>query len=84
MKNTIRTAAALAAFLAAAFAQGGAQCRLQGKLSDSAGSPVEGVNILITTPNLTTFKLNLKTDSGGHYSTILQAIPRPSAPTARA
>jgi len=77
MKNTIRTAAALAAFLAAAFAQGGAQCRLQGKLSDSAGGPVEGVNILITTPNMTSFKLSLKTDSGGHYSTILQDCTMP-------
>jgi tetratricopeptide (TPR) repeat protein len=77
MKNTIRTLATLAAFFAAAFAQGGAQCRMQGKLSDSAGNPVEGATITITTPNLTTFKSSLKTDSSGHYTTILQDCTMP-------
>jgi len=79
MKNTIRTLAALAAFFAAALAQGvpGAQCRLQGKISDSAGNPVDGASITITTPNLTTFKVTLKADASGHYSTILQDCTMP-------
>jgi tetratricopeptide (TPR) repeat protein len=77
MKITIRTLATLAAFFAAAFAQGGAQCRLQGKVTDSAGNPVDGATVTITTPNLTSFKLNLKTDSSGHYTSILQDCTMP-------
>ena len=72
MKFKTGTIAALAAFFAAAFAQGGAQCRLQGTVTDSAGNPVDGASVTITTPNLTSFKINLKADSKGHYTTILQ------------
>jgi tetratricopeptide (TPR) repeat protein len=74
MKTTIRTLAVLAAFFAAALAQGmpGAQCRLQGTITDSSGAPVDGASVTITTPSLTTFKVNLKADAKGHYSTILQ------------
>jgi len=77
MKNTIRSLAALAAFLAAAFAQGGAQCRLQGTIKDSGGNGVDGASVTITTPSMTSFKTSLKTDSGGRYSTILQDCTMP-------
>jgi len=77
MKNTLRTLAALAAFFAAAFAQGGAQCRMQGTISDSAGNPVDGASVTITTPNLTSFKTTIKADANGHYSTILQDCTMP-------
>jgi tetratricopeptide (TPR) repeat protein len=77
MKNTLRTLAALAAFCAAASAQGGAQCRLQGRVIDSGGNGVDGASVTITTPNLTSFKSTIKTDSSGHYSTILQDCTMP-------
>lgn len=71
MKITIRVAAALAALLAAALLYAGAQCRLLGTVIDSAGAPVEGVSVMVTTPSLTTFKLTVKTDKKGQYSTVL-------------
>jgi tetratricopeptide (TPR) repeat protein len=77
MKNTFRTLAALAAFFAAAFAQGGAQCRLQGTIKDSGGNPVDGASVTITTPSMTSFKTSLKTDGTGRYSTILQDCTMP-------
>src|SRR5690242_6210524 len=74
MKNMIRIAAGIAAFSAAALALGapGAQCRLQGTVTDTSGAPVDGADVTITTPNLTSFKVNLKADAKGHYTTILQ------------
>jgi len=50
---------------------------VQGKVTDSAGNPVEGAAVTVTTPNLTSFKLNLKTDASGHYTTILQDCTMP-------
>ena len=77
MKNTIRIAAALAAFLAAGHLYAGAQCRLLGVVSDSEGNPVDGVNITVTTPNLTSFKLAVKTDKKGSYGTLLNDCTMP-------
>ena len=77
MKITIRALAASAAFFAAAFAQGGAQCRLQGTITDSAGNPIDGASVTITTPSMTSFKLNLKADAKGHYTTIIQDCTLP-------
>jgi tetratricopeptide (TPR) repeat protein len=79
MKITIRTLAASAAFFAAALAQAvpGAQCRLQGTVTDSTGAPIDGASVTITTPNMTSFKLNLKADAKGHYSTIIQDCTLP-------
>src|SRR6266550_4081707 len=77
MRHTIRLAAALAGFLAAGYLHAGAQCRLLGVVTDSAGAPVEGANVTVTTPGLTTFKLSLKTDAKGAYATILNDCTMP-------
>jgi tetratricopeptide (TPR) repeat protein len=77
MRITMRMAAALMALLAAGFLDAGAQCRLVGSVTDSAGAPVDGVAVVITTPNLTTFKHTVKTDSKGKYSTILNDCTMP-------
>ena len=77
MRNTIRIAAALAAFLGAGYLYAGAQCRLLGVVTDSEGKPVEGVNITVTTPNLGSFKLSVKTDAKGSYGTLLNDCTMP-------
>ncbi len=77
MRITMRMAAALGAFLSAGFLYAGAQCRLLGTVTDSAGAPIEGVAIIITTPKLGSFKLNLKTDAKGKYTTIMNDCTMP-------
>jgi len=77
MRITMRMAAALTAFLAAGFLYAGAQCRLMGSVTDSAGAPVDGVTIVITTSKLTTFKHSISTDAKGKYSTILPDCTMP-------
>jgi tetratricopeptide (TPR) repeat protein len=77
MRITMRVAAALGAFLSAGFLYAGAQCRLMGTVTDSAGAPIEGAAIVITTPKLGTFKLTLKTDGKGKYSTIMNDCTMP-------
>ncbi len=49
----------------------GAQARLNGKVTDSAGNPLEGVTVTVTTKNIASFKLALKTDKKGTYATII-------------
>jgi tetratricopeptide (TPR) repeat protein len=77
VKNTMRLAAALATFLAPALLQAGAQCRLLGTVTDSSGAPVDGVNIIVTTPNLGTFRQTNKTDAKGKYSMVLNDCTMP-------
>lgn len=77
MRTTIRIVAALTAFLGAGYLYAGAQCRLLGVVTDSAGKPVDGVNITVTTPNLTSFKLAFKTDAKGSYGTLLSDCTMP-------
>ncbi len=77
MKITMRMTAALTAFLAAGFLHAGAQCRLMGSVTDSAGAPMEGVSVIITTPKLGTFKHSVTTDGKGKYSTILNDCTMP-------
>ncbi|HEY3203191.1 MAG TPA: tetratricopeptide repeat protein [Thermoanaerobaculia bacterium] len=77
MKKTIGMAAALIALLVAGWLSAGAQCRLLGTVTDSSGNGIEGVSILVTTPNLTTFKLTVKTDKKGQYGTILNDCTMP-------
>ena len=77
MKITMRMAAALGAFLSAGFLHAGAQCRLVGTVTDTAGAPIEGAAIVITTPKLGTFKFTLKTDAKGKYSTIMNDCTMP-------
>jgi tetratricopeptide (TPR) repeat protein len=47
------------------------QGRIVGKVTDGAGTPLEGVKVTITTPALTNFKIELKTDKDGKWGTIL-------------
>ena len=77
MRITMRMAAALGAFLSAGFLYAGAQCRLMGTVTDSAGAPIEGAAIVITTPKFGLFKLTLKTDGKGKYSTIINDCTMP-------
>jgi len=77
MKNTMRMAAALVAFLAPAMLHAGAQCRLLGTVTDSSGAPVDSVTITVTTPSLGTFKQTLKTDAKGKYSIVLNDCTMP-------
>jgi tetratricopeptide (TPR) repeat protein len=77
MKMLLRTATVLAALLAAALLHAASQARLTGTITDSAGHPLEGVTIVVTTPSLTNFKLTLKSDKSGKYGTILNDATLP-------
>jgi Tfp pilus assembly protein PilF len=77
MKIMVRLAAALGALLSAGFLQAGAQCRLLGTVTDSSGAPLDGATIVVTTPNLGTFKMTVKTDAKGKYSIVLNDCTMP-------
>ena len=77
MKITMRLAAAFSVFLSAALLQAGAQCHLLGTVTDSSGAPIADVAVTITTPSLRTFKLTIKTDAKGNYSTLLNDCTMP-------
>lgn len=77
MKNTTRTLATLAALGLSAVLFAGAQARLKGKVTDSAGTPLEGVTVTLTTPNLKLFKSVMKTDKKGEYGTIVNDATMP-------
>ena len=69
--------AAVGAFAVAATLWAGAQARLTGKVTDSAGKPIEGVNVTVTTPNLGRLKIALKSDKKGQYGTVLNDATMP-------
>jgi Tfp pilus assembly protein PilF len=71
MKNTVRTLAALVILLLAIPALAGTQGRATGKVLDSAGNPVEGVTITITTPSIRSFKISVTTRKDGTYGFIV-------------
>jgi tetratricopeptide (TPR) repeat protein len=71
MKTIPRLLAALALTAAAWPALAGTQGRVTGTVTDSAGNPVEGVVITITTANIKNFKLTTKTGKDGHYGSIV-------------
>ncbi|HEY3124202.1 MAG TPA: tetratricopeptide repeat protein [Thermoanaerobaculia bacterium] len=71
MKNTLQIFAALLTLLLAAAAQAGTQGRATGKVVDSAGNPVEGANITVTTPSIRNFKLSVTTKKDGTYGFIV-------------
>jgi tetratricopeptide (TPR) repeat protein len=85
MKKTTRTLrlrsgqalTALAAFGLSAVLFAGSQARLKGKVTDTAGTPLEGVTVTLTTPNLRLFKVSLKTDKKGEYGTIVNDATMP-------
>jgi tetratricopeptide (TPR) repeat protein len=71
MKNTLRTLAALLVLLPAIPALAGTQGRASGKVLDSAGTPVEGVTVTVTTPSIRTFKISVTTRKDGSYGFIV-------------
>jgi len=71
MKTLRRSRAALAALALAASLQAGTQGRVTGKVTDSSGAGVDGVNITVTTPAIKNFKVTVKTDKNGQYGLIV-------------
>ncbi len=70
--KTKRVLAALAAFSAVAVVVlAGAQGRLTGTVTGPDGAPLTEVLVTLTTPNLVSFKLTVKTDKKGHYALIV-------------
>ncbi|MGH9369732.1 MAG: tetratricopeptide repeat protein [Thermoanaerobaculia bacterium] len=63
--------AALAALAVAAAAVAGTQGRMTGTVTGPDGAPLEGVVITVTTPNISTYKLSVKTDRKGTYGLIV-------------
>ena len=71
MKNTFRILAALLVLLPALPALAGTQGRASGKVLDSAGNPVEGVTVTVTTPMIKSFKIAVTTRKDGSYGFIV-------------
>ena len=71
MKILMRSLAAIAILLMSLPAVAGTQGRVTGRVTDSAGNPVEGVTVTITTPALKSFKLTSKTGADGKWATIV-------------
>jgi tetratricopeptide (TPR) repeat protein len=71
MKILMRLSAAMAILLMSLPAIAGTQGRVTGRVTDSAGNPVEGVTVTITTPSLKSFKLTSKTTADGKWATIV-------------
>ena len=71
MKTLRKTLVALAVFVLAARLEAGTQGRVTGKVTDSAGNPIEGVTITVTTAAIKNFKVPVKTDKNGQYGLIV-------------
>jgi tetratricopeptide (TPR) repeat protein len=71
MKILMRLSAAMAILLMSLPASAGTQGRVTGRVTDSAGNPVEGVTVTVTTPSLKSFKLTSKTGADGKWATIV-------------
>jgi Tfp pilus assembly protein PilF len=71
MKKSTGAFFALALIIFAAQLMGSAQGRVAGKVTDSAGAPIEGVTITLTTADLKSFKVSTKTDKRGQYGLLV-------------
>jgi tetratricopeptide (TPR) repeat protein len=71
MKTLVRTLSSLTILLFALPALAGTQGRATGKVLDSAGNPLEGVTITVTTPSIRNFKLTVTTKKDGSYGFIV-------------
>ncbi len=71
MKTMLRTFFPLAILVLALPALAGTQGRATGKVLDSAGNPLEGVTITVTTPSIRNFKLTVTTKKDGSYGFIV-------------
>ncbi len=77
MNTTKRWTMAVGALLTAGYLQAGAQCRISGVVTDTTGAPVPEATVTVTTPNLTTFNLTVKTDAKGKYGNLLPDCTMP-------
>jgi tetratricopeptide (TPR) repeat protein len=68
---------AVAALLSAGYLRAGAQCRVSGVVTDTAGAPIPDASITVTTPSLTTFNLQVKSDAKGKYGNLLPDCTMP-------
>lgn len=71
MKTTMRFVAAVATLTVAAWAGAVGQGRVSGKVTDSAGNPLEGVTVTVTTPAIKNFKITVKSNKQGQYGLIV-------------
>ena len=71
MNATKRMAMGLGALLVAGYLHAGAQCRVSGVVGDTTGAAVPDATITITTPQLTTYNVNIKSDAKGRYNTLI-------------
>jgi len=66
-----KTGVLLGLLLSASVAFAGAQARIIGQVVDGNNVPLEGVKITITTPAISSFKIEQKTDKNGKWTLIL-------------
>jgi tetratricopeptide (TPR) repeat protein len=77
MNKTKLWAMGLGALLSAAYLHAGAQCRVSGVVADSTGAAVADATITITTPNLTSFNVTVKSDGKGKYGSLIPDCTMP-------
>lgn len=71
MKTMLRSFLSMAILALALPALAGTQGRATGKVLDSAGNPVEGVTVTVTTQSIRNFKLSVTTKKDGSYGFIV-------------
>ena len=71
MKTMLRTFLPMAILALALPALAGTQGRATGKVLDSAGNPIEGVTVTVTTQSIRNFKLAVTTKKDGGYGFIV-------------
>lgn len=71
MRTSLRAFAAVTVLIFAATAEAGTQGRVTGKVTNSAGNPLEGVTVTITTPGIKNFKISVQTNKNGQYGFIV-------------
>ncbi len=71
MSNVAGRITALAAFLWAGPLLAGSQCRITGTVTDSSGAALDGVTVVVTTPNMTTFRIAMKSNPKGQWGLLL-------------
>lgn len=77
MHMTKRWTLGIGAVLAAAYLHAGAQCRVSGVVTDASGAPVPDASITITTPQLTTYNVTVKTDAKGRWGNLIPDCTMP-------
>lgn len=68
--SSVLLGAALGLTVVAAL-EAGTEGRVTGVITDASGTPLADVKITVTTPEITTFKLDRKSDAKGKYSVLL-------------